>query len=142
MRFLESHKAEKFTFEEIQTIPISKDTPSIWPKDIRRPTVRQYVASLVPAIDRFLKDPKKNHLHGTPTTYKGTTFLSWKDGESYFSSEFIQRQIDARLKDHYALTHIYKRIDRETFERDSRKTQEFIFYPEMNKLIRQPQEKK
>jgi hypothetical protein len=39
-------------------------------------------------------------------------------------------------------TLIFLEIDRKTFEKESGKTQEFIFFPEMNKRVRQKQEKK
>ena len=62
-------------------------------------------------------------------TYKGVTFLLWKDAETPVNRDLaeMKKMIDKRDREM-----IYVAIDRKTFEDESGRTQEFIFHPEMN----------
>ena len=103
---------------------------------------RPQLISLTRTISQFLSDPNKNHFHATPMQYKGVTFLLWKDSETPASRnlEDIQRQI-AQQKDRSGVPQIYVQIDGQTFEKESGKTQQFIFHPELNNRIPHTQAK-
>ncbi len=72
--------------------------------------------------------------HVTPMTYRRVTFLVWKDTEMEMNRDpiAIKQAIDQR-KGKEPVGYAYVEIDRKTFEYESGTTQEFIFYPEMNK---------
>ena len=89
--------------------------------------------TLVSQKHRYETDPEANPFHITPMTYKGVTFLLWKDSETPVHRDLaeIMRSIDKRERNQ-VIGYIYQMIDRKTFEDESGRTQEFLFYPEMN----------
>jgi hypothetical protein len=102
---------------------------------------RKQLQALVKAIDDYLGDPKKNEFHVTPMVYDGVTFLLWKDAKTPINRDLngITKDI-GRLKPGVLPPYIYTKIDKDVFEKESRQTQEFIFFPEMNRSAPQPKQ--
>lgn len=140
---LANSDAQTFTKEQIEGIEkygyknclsrISVDFP------VKR-VPREKLGKLAMHIDQFLNDPQKNHFHATPMTYKGQTFLLWRDAQTPINRDLkrIREELDEQ-KSKSTPAYIFTRITAETFQKESGKTQEFIFYPEMNKCVPQPE---
>ena len=125
-RASEIEEIEKYGYENCLS-RISVDFP------VEKVTRRQLKA-LLTQIDLFLGDDQKNHFHAVPMQYESATFLVWRDAEipPNRNLENIKKQINSIEKDGDNPVFIYCEIDRETFEREAKTTQDFIFYPEMN----------
>jgi hypothetical protein len=104
---------------------------------------RNELSDLLKAIELFESSSDTNHFHVAPVGYKGVNFLLWRGDGNSFDQDLskIKKYIDdwdeneARKGN---LGMIYTVIDKKTFEEESGRGQDFIFYPQMN----QPRKKK
>lgn len=103
---------------------------------------RETLEELTLQIEQFLNDEHRHHFHATPMTYKGHTFLLWKDAQTPINRDLprIREKLDQLAQGRFPV-YIFTRITAETFQKESGRTQEFIFYPEMNKCVPQPEGK-
>ena len=140
MDILTRSDMQTFTKEQIEGIEkygyencLSRVSVDFDVEHVRRDKLKE----LAGQIDRFLNDEERNHFHTTPMTYKGHTFLLWRDAETPVNRDLvgIVKSLD-ELKTEDSPAHIFTRIDGETFKEESGKTQEFIFYPEMTEKVR------
>ena len=103
---------------------------------------RQKLKELAVQIGQFVGDHDKHHFHTTPMTYKGHTFLLWRDAQTPINRDLPKMTQDLdKLDAGQFPAYIFTRITGETFQKESGRTQEFIFHPEMNKCIPQPESK-
>ena len=97
---------------------------------------REKLEGLARRIDIFLNDEERHHFHATPMIYKDFTFLLWEDAQTPINRDLerIVETIDQQTKGNPA--HIFIGIDGKTFQDESGKTQEFLYYPEMTEKVR------
>lgn len=93
--------------------------------DFREASVpREQLTALIAEIDKFIVDTGKNLFHLTPMTYKGITFLLWKDSGIPLNRNLagIKECID-KDGDPQGISFIFQSIDKETFEKETSKPQ-------------------
>jgi hypothetical protein len=85
-------------------------------------------------MEVFTNRTDNHHFHVIPKRYKGFTFLLWQDAETPLNRNLaeIQESIDRLKAKDRTLPLVYVAIDRKTFDDEANRTQDFIFYPELN----------
>ncbi len=133
----------KELIDEIENTDFEHSNPPLIYVDYRVEIVpRSDLNDLIKQIDEFLNDSEKKDFHATPMNYKGQTFLLWKNAQTCSKQDL--KETLAEIDKHNSettLTHIYTKIKGDIFQKESETTQEFIFYPEMNTCIPQPEKR-
>ena len=141
LHFLKSHRRATFSMAEVQRIRESplRGSPNVRSSDINvigNPINRADLEGLLTAIDEFMTSDTKNVFVLKPLVYRSAVIFVDNDRVS-LSKQVIDQEL--ALPPHPAYTpdkHGYHEIDSSRFAEESKETQEFIFFPEMNKLLK------
>ena len=98
---------------------------------------RSQLSALLQAIVVFTNRTDNCDFHVAPMKYRDVTFLLWSDAETPLnrSLQEIKDSIDQLKKEigkRQVQPLVYTSIDKETFDDEAERTQEFIFHPELN----------
>lgn len=83
---------------------------------------------LLTKIDAYLADDKKNQFFLFPYSYKNYKFLAQDDKAAAVAKNMIDT-----IKAGSRLAYVFTPISKEQFDRESKTTQEFLYYKNMNK---------
>jgi hypothetical protein len=101
------------------------------------PVTRGDLEELVTAIDDFIASDTKNVFVLKPLSYGTLVIWVHKDHSSLTERVIADELAQPAHPAHTADKHGYHEITPEFFDKEIKETQEFLFFPEMNTLMKQ-----
>lgn len=131
----------KFVEERMVLLPRSDGTGQYCPISVTFPAEeisKLQLSELLHQTEIFMNVADKNQFHVVPMRYRNHNFLLWKDSQTPMNRDLakIKESID-KTSAKVTPPYIYFAIDENTFKKEAHLTQEFIFYPEMTKRVRE-----
>ncbi|MDH5670483.1 MAG: hypothetical protein OEY86_20980 [Nitrospira sp.] len=141
-RFLKNNRSLSFPRDEVERIRERAviGSPEIQIGDIMvfsaRNVQRSDLEELLPAIDQFMASTAKNVFVFKPFSYKGDVIFI-EDDRLALTEQIIEEELAGPdHPTHRGDRHGYQEIEISKFNEEIKDTQPFIFFPEMNKLIK------